>query len=228
MRTRSAFTLVELLVVLAIIAVLMTIGLVIGARARAGAKESVTLETIKTLETALNDYVSQKGEMPKPYVKLEGATGNVYQVIADASDSATDASESHMIKSGGYLMYQLSKVQSSKAILDEINPKFLDIEANAEAPGFREPLDGFGREIRYVHPAFQGIYATGRDQASTFGVLPGGGTFRPTQIFRTVTNSDGGQCVSNKPYFYSCGVDGKPETHDDNLYPDNSKPNFVQ
>lgn len=233
--TRAAFTLVELLVVLIIIAVLMTIGLVIGARARAGARTNATIQTISLLDNALTAFVSEKGELPKPLVNLAPAA-NFTQVIVDDLGPPQNGNEYNQSELRGsscaWFVYQASKSDEAKKVLEQINPKFIVTDSTfTDAPGFRVINDAFGFPIRYVHPTLHGVY-TARLVADTFGPAPTGTTYRPTSLDRRSTtgtplNSDGGQCTGNRPYFYSVGDDGKPDTREDNIYAENGKPSFI-
>lgn len=229
-KSRAAFTLVELLVVLIIIAVLMTIGLVIGARARAGARTSATLDTIKILDNALTALVSEKGEMPKPLINLS-PTVNFTQVIVDelAAPSGQYTQNELRTSSCAWFVYQASKSFEAKTVLESINPKYIVTDSTfTDAPGFRVINDAFGFPIRYVHPALHGQYPAGRDMVATFGAAPAGTSYRPgNTVTRTATGSDSGQCSGNRPYFYSVGEDGKPDTREDNIYSESGKPAFI-
>lgn len=112
-----------------------------------------------------------------------------------------------------------------------------------DQPWIPTMLDGWGRPIRYVHPAFSGVFygpnrlgpsdpTQGIDpgDADNFGdLIPRGHSYAYTKIRRNrqatdaagpsgEPDSDGGRPVGNRPYFYSAGADGDPSTIDDNLY----------
>ncbi len=232
--TRAAFTLVELLVVLIIIAVLMTIGLVIGARARAGARASATVQTIALLDNALTAFMSEKMELPKPLVNLSPAAPFIQVIVDDLGPpgNGNEYSQNELRGSScAWFVYQASKSDEAKKVLEQINPKFIVTDSTfTDAPGFRVINDAFGFPIRYVHPTLQGVYSN-RNPADTYGPAPTGTQYRPSPLARTQTganpNSDGGQCTGNRPYFYSVGDDGKPETREDNIYAENGKPSFI-
>ena len=228
--TRAAFTLVELLVVLIIIAVLMTIGLVIGARARAGARTSATLDTIKLLDNALTALMSEKNEMPRPLVNLAPAAPYT-QVIVDELVAPTGEYSQAQLRTNScaWFVYQASKSFEAKTILESISAKYIVTDAAfTDAPGFRVINDAFGFPIRYVHPALHGQYPTGRDLLATYGPAPTGTTYRPgNTVTRTALGSDSGQCSGNRPYFYSVGEDGKPDTQENNIYSESGKPSFI-
>ncbi len=64
-RRPSGFTLVELLVVIAIIAVLAAAGFAAGNAAIQKAKKTTALATATALESAVNDFFTEYGSMPK-------------------------------------------------------------------------------------------------------------------------------------------------------------------
>lgn len=113
-----------------------------------------------------------------------------------------------------------------------------------DVPGKKtEVVDGWGNPIRMVHPRYAGIIQGGARATGTEGATINPNNFAPlpvtspaqfygvTQIRRTwmtaadrqqtpgiVGDSDGGVCVGDTPYFYSCGPDGDPSTIEDNVY----------
>lgn len=103
-------------------------------------------------------------------------------------------------------------------------------------PELVTPLDAWGNPIRFVHPRADGLLqsAVGDpgdppsrsaaspvmvDDANLFGTAPGTGKSWTFSSIRrnafveqgsgTLTDSDGGQCAGQQPYFYSTGADGK-------------------
>jgi prepilin-type N-terminal cleavage/methylation domain-containing protein len=64
-RRQNGFTLVELLVVIAIIAVLAKVGFSAGVSAIQKAKKTTALATCVALETAVNNFYTEYGSMPK-------------------------------------------------------------------------------------------------------------------------------------------------------------------
>lgn len=104
-------------------------------------------------------------------------------------------------------------------------------------------LDGWGNPIRMVHPRYSGVIQGGARAVGTQGNTINPNNFAPlvqtvpaqfygiTQFRRNALNnadrtqtpgiigdSDGGVCVGDTPYFYSCGPDGDPSTIEDNVY----------
>lgn len=113
-----------------------------------------------------------------------------------------------------------------------------------DVPGKKtEVLDGWGNPIRMVHPRYAGIIQGGARATGSEGTTINPNNFAPlpvtspaqfygvTQFRRNwmlaadrqqtpgiIGDSDGGVCVGDTPYFYSCGPDGDPSTIEDNVY----------
>jgi len=235
-----AFTLMELLVVVGIIAVLVAITFMVGRAVTANSKRGITQDTIRILDSALAAYVAAKGEIPPPWLddpRLNSATKRV--PIADARDmGATDTNgaspESTVIDSTALFVKQCESVPEAKAILDRLPSRVAARRAVRVGTGtpatadLTVVLDGWGRPIRYVHPAFSVTY-----QASTTSALlvppkqddGSATTWSIDNIRRThavqvdpyatasplpsaFPDSDGGRCPGGRPYFYSAGEDG--------------------
>ena len=70
-RRQNGFTLVELLVVIAIIAVLAKVGFSAGVSAIQKAKKTTALATCVALETAVNNFYTEYGSMPKDAIAAD-------------------------------------------------------------------------------------------------------------------------------------------------------------
>lgn len=83
-RSTSAFTLIEVLVVLGIVAILASISLVVANRVTEGGRERLTTDLLKTLDTAAQSVIGQAGKIPATYTDVKG---NEFPLI-DARGSA--------------------------------------------------------------------------------------------------------------------------------------------
>ncbi|MEI6818479.1 MAG: prepilin-type N-terminal cleavage/methylation domain-containing protein [Verrucomicrobiota bacterium] len=82
-RRQNGFTLVELLVVIAIIAVLAKVGFSAGVSAIQKAKKTTALATCVALETAVNNFYTEYGSMPK-----DALTADTQVEVATTADLA--------------------------------------------------------------------------------------------------------------------------------------------
>ncbi|MCE7974590.1 MAG: type II secretion system protein [Leptolyngbya sp. PLA1] len=244
---RRAFTLMELLVVIGIIAVLIAITFMVGRAVTTNSKKGVTQDTLRVLDSALTAYVAAKGELPPPWLPDPRTGGAGRRVpIADAREmpdpgnSNGQGAEVGIIPSIAYFVRQCESVPEAKALLDRLPSKVavqrpLPLEQGVALPyntsstqvaSFTVILDGWGKPIRYVHPAFSAAFA----ESSTAAILSppaqddGSATqWTFTNIRRTYSvnaappagsppsaypDSDGGRCSGGRPYFYSAGEDG--------------------
>ena len=180
-RVQRAFTMVELLVVVGIIAVLVGLSLVVGAQVMSGGKQRLTADAIKVLDQALEEYIAVKGGENPPALFIQNpASGNPQAFpIADARDmSNTFASPTgvglsghQMINSVGFFYEEGKKIASVRAILDKL-PSQLVRTFDADADGAGQPalttvFDGWGNPIRFVHPVWQGVVVGPLGSAST-------------------------------------------------------------
>lgn len=229
-RDGRGFTLIELLVVVLIIAVLVGIGLAVGARVIGGGKTAQTRDLLKTLDNVLNSYRNATDGLPPAAIidpRLpEGAVGGavVYFPMADAWDMDNDRT----INSLGLFLAEARRVPEVSDLLNNIDPSRYQefsytLGAPVTAPGASEPtlptvLDAWGNPIRFVHPAFHGVRNMGEDVEDIIGP-PAAGSYYPEEIRRSPGQRDAdGGLTTGTPYFYSAGPDGDPSTIEDNVY----------
>ncbi len=87
--TRAGFTLIELMIVLAIIATLVTIGMPVVFRVMAVAKETSAAEEMRTLQIEILAYLGTQGKLPDTLDdvgmgNLRDPWGNLYQYLVVA------------------------------------------------------------------------------------------------------------------------------------------------
>lgn len=170
-----AFTLLEMLVVIGIIGILIAITLVVGNVVTSGARQRLTLDTIRVLDTTVESYLKTKGDMPDPWIAekvLPGRSTTSTKAIpvADARnmsdmDSALTPGGNQMINSVGLFIFQAQQVPEAKAALSNLSPK-VTRQSSFKIGGTDLTLttvfDAWGQPIRYVHPAFQGAWSGNR------------------------------------------------------------------
>lgn len=241
---RRAFTLMELLIVIAIIVVLMAIAVTVGASVISGGKAQQTRNTIHALDTLLNDIMQANGGLPGPLVEDPRDSTKMIP-IADARNMGS--ATKHTINSVGLFLLQAGTTSTSSDALKGIDSKLIRLytpydesEAGEDnvVPELTTVMDAWGRPIRYVHPAFHGpIYGPdlmnpsqpssplavadvlpGTTAKFTFDVIRRNAVTTPDASPVGDPDSDGGYCPNNTPYFYSAGPDGDPSTTKDNIY----------
>lgn len=247
-RARPGFTLIELLVVIGIIAILIAVSVVVGAKVASSGKGTATADTIRVLDAALGDYINRVGKNPDSVTRvtlLSGSTTNVFPLI-DGTYAFSGADKT--INSIGLFIQQAEGTGGVGTAIAQINDKYVrrhDPDGAGPQPELTTVFDAFDRPIRFVHPTFDGTWTSGARPVGALGSAidlsnPAASPIKDqtlrsdlaiTQVRRNfltdadraasaslVGDSDGGVCPSPKPYFYSAGDDGDPSTLTDNIY----------
>ena len=139
------FTLIELIIAIGIIAVLVSLGLVVGSSSLIISKQRVTEDTLRVLNLALDAYVDEKGALPSPVVldprqNRGGVNTTVFLPVADARNMSyasaapgvTDLpgpsaglSGQQMINSVGLFMLQMQDVDDSASVLEGLDARIV-------------------------------------------------------------------------------------------------------
>lgn len=167
---RRAFTLIEILVVVAIVAVLVAITTVVGTAVIDSGKKRATQGVLQTLDAALAAYMDQKGEIPPalveiPPAKVPDALPNtvsgesVFYPAIDGRGRETTSDELFEVNSVALFIESARTVPETQDIIDSISPRFLQNFSPDETyfPFLLTAFDAWGNPIRYVHPKFDGI-----------------------------------------------------------------------
>ena len=168
---RSAFTLIELLIVIGIIAVLVALAVVVGAKVVEGGRSRATTDVIRVLDGTLGSWqLNSRTPLPSVLEVKEDATRSRYLPIIDArrpsgnSDFAADAEPSALYYSA--LVMQDASVAPEFEQLDSAFVDSASVPQEDPRNGQREQWaiaavdlrDAWGRPMRFVHPAFHGGY----------------------------------------------------------------------
>jgi len=287
-----AFTLIEILMVVSIIALLAAITIGVGASMADAGRKRATEGVLQVLDQSLADFIAQSGSIPPSIVavtleenfggKVRGeivyypAVDGVIDVVIPNDDPS--APERHYpINSIGLYLISISQSLDVKSVLSSVDGSMIrhftiddpdTAVVEGLQPGMLTVFDAWGNPIRYVHPKFDGIIEDSSSSRRVLGMagdpldildtaigyftaeaLPVDLSFVPfdgiairrnkiLQIdqeearqnggldYPVETDSDGGKCPSQRPYFYSAGPDGDPSTVEDNVY--TTMPEFVR
>lgn len=244
--SRRAFTIIELLVVIGIIAILVALGLVVASKVSGSGKQRATEQVLRALDAALAQYISANGGNPPPTVEDPRPGGFTRLIAVIDGRNFTGGGAGEMINSVGLFMLQCRSVPAADAELKKLDSRLAreydpdQPDSSPTTPNFQQQpmlltaFDGWGNPIRYVHPAFKGVVVADPTSAtadrvtvvSRLGPAPSGKAYAISDVRRAdgsftggaPFDADGGIPPSNRPYFYSCGPDGDPTTTDDNIY----------
>lgn len=182
--TRAAFTLVELLVVLAIIAILVTITIGVAAAVAEGGRQRATEGVLRALDQTLDIYIDTTGANPPAVVtappnRIVGVLARDTPVVLPMVDGIVLPNANSALAPydsvGVYLLAaeQLPEVQSIIAGLDQrlVRRVRTGTATNPEGGGggaqsgqfaqieleLTSIVDAWGNPIRIVHPRFDGV-----------------------------------------------------------------------
>ncbi len=247
-RARHGFTLIELLVVIGIIAILIAISVVVGAKVASSGKGMASAETIRVLDATLGDFINRVGKNPDPVTRVTLVSGSNVNVFPLIDGTHQVNSVDRVINSVGLFIQQAEGTGGVGTAIAQINDKYVrryDPDGNGPQPELTTVFDAFDRPIRMVHPSFDGTWTSGTRPLGAVGTAidlsnPAASPIKDqtlrndlaiTEVRRNfltdedraanaalVGDSDGGVCPSPKPYFYSAGDDGDPSTLTDNIY----------
>lgn len=180
-RVHRAFTLTEMLIVVAIIAILIGLVFTAGKAVVGGGKRRATENVIRTLDQAMQTYMEERErdsdrKAGPVFIAVNptktpltgtgsGPEANFWYIIADARLGVTSADP--IIDSTGLWLANARKYESVRTILEKIPDRFLkqwdpDIDGLSPSGPDRLPrldtiVDAWGRPIRLVLPQFDGI-----------------------------------------------------------------------
>jgi len=181
-----AFTLIETVVVVAIIALLAAITIGVGASMADSGRKRATEGVLQVLDQMLDEYISSTGSIPSPLVAVTlqeqvggrsagevlyyPAVDGVFNLVVPQDDPG--APERHyQINSVGLFLVSIERGSDISGSTGQINDKLIrqydldDPGTNTDEdlqPGMLTVFDAWGNPIRYVHPKFDGIIENGR------------------------------------------------------------------
>ncbi len=168
---RNAFTLLELLIVIGIVAALVAITTLVGSAVIDAGKKKSTLGVLHSLDEALAAYIDAKGDnppalVPVDYSKLTQDLQNqyspgdvVYYPAVDGRGRESTSGDLQEVNSVAYFIESANAVAQSRKAVDSIHPQYIRnyTPDNDIQPFLRTAFDAWGNPIRYVHPKFDGI-----------------------------------------------------------------------
>jgi prepilin-type N-terminal cleavage/methylation domain-containing protein len=169
--TRHAFTLLELLIVVAIIAGLAAITTLVGSAVLDSGKKRATLGVLQSLDQALAAYKDEKNDNPPalvaiPYERMVVAPNGIssgetaYYPAIDGRGRENTSDQLYPVNSVALFIESARSVTQTQDIIGAINPRFVRNYSPDETyfPQLVTVFDAWDNPIRYVHPKFDGIH----------------------------------------------------------------------
>ena len=165
-----AFTLIELLIVIGIIAVLISMALVVGSKVIEGGKGRATQNVIRVLDESRGAWMLN-ADVPLPaMLEVPQTTGNnarvrMYPIIDARQDRVKDFEAPVALPSIRLYTALVQQDESIRASLEQLDsafvkPKAVPMKPDGSAESWSisglDILDAWGRPLRFVHPAYHG------------------------------------------------------------------------
>lgn len=179
-RTPRAFTLLELLVVITIIAILVSLTLAAGSKVVSVGRQRGTQWALQALDTSVGEYIQSNGAIPAATVRdpldptrrvpiIDGRIGSTFGSAGLPDGDQNKYGDSKVMDSTAWYIYQLeSEGSSALAAIHQIDPRMrkTGVEPSSSATssatntGTRTTsiVDVWGNPIRYVHPRYGGVH----------------------------------------------------------------------
>jgi prepilin-type N-terminal cleavage/methylation domain-containing protein len=179
---RHAFTLIELLVVISIVGILVSIILAVGANTIESGRARQTADAVRTVDQAIATYISDAGQAPPAFVLTfapgRPQTGSFVRAdfaaypMADAVDLTDSTPANRTVINSMGLFIRAAESIGLEDLFATVPAQLLtrwDGDADlvetggtppagdGRQPELRTILDGWGRPLRFVHPAWDGI-----------------------------------------------------------------------
>lgn len=212
-RARGAFTLIELLTVIAVIAILMAIVLVAGSGVLSNQRAKMTKNVLITLDRALDEYILAVGSIP-PY-GVTDANDNIYLHVPGDDNNVqsygTGTNTLHCARpDAAAFIEQTRGFGEVDSIITSIPDRFLRLTVQNRNP--QGPSDSAEvRNEKSTAPSVVDAWATPGwpvdDQGDATFPIERQQVIYYVHPDNTLAQDLYGQCVNRRPYFMSAGPD---------------------
>lgn len=184
-RPTAGFTLIEIIVVITIVAILASLGLIVGKKVTEGSRSDATRNLIKNLEATQSGFAADK-DAPIPWKYVDESSQKNEFAIADARQNASSTTSPAEPSLALYLLATAS-APSVESAIGKIDAKFITRAQFAGNYASKGPTDlgrfyvngalaprdksdnvlsaitvkdPWGNPLRFVHPKFAGGYGS--------------------------------------------------------------------
>ncbi len=239
------FSLVELLVVIAVLSILIALTMTLAGGVTRSAKSRTAADTIRVLDQSVEAWTAATGDkLPKMYRGLPIVDGRL--TGADGLTASDVADWPQPLPSLSLYTASMADEDSVVGVIGSLDPAIRRSELVELPDAFefeaQRVFDPWGNQIRFVHPAYDGGWGEYLDggmaaarpelvvDTPELALITPITRMRFSRSWRITPgdpgDADEGICPGGgtRAYFYSAGPDGDPGTIEDNVY--SERPQF--
>ncbi len=170
-RRQSGFTLVELLMVIAIMAILTGLLVIAGNQVRNSTRKKQTLTMLTQLQAAAEEYEIETGRRINHFNRTAPVGTILHETFdwtesKEKNDPPTTTGTGTIDDSIERFLYVVLRIDRTSYLLPKVDSDDEDVLYDQDGDGFLEMFDAFGTRIEYAESVLHGTDLNGDDYGS--------------------------------------------------------------